>query len=86
MHPPSHAAVELGKQLFPLFAVALDLPEDYFADKVRRNACKFQRRLRILRHTSWQTRNSAALMRVLHYPPQTGPIDDRIIGIGAHTE
>ena len=25
-------------------------------------------------------------MRVLHYPPQTGPIDDRVIGIGAHTE
>lgn len=25
-------------------------------------------------------------MRVLHYPPQTGPVDDRVIGIGAHTE
>ncbi|KAI0088625.1 Clavaminate synthase-like protein [Irpex rosettiformis] len=60
-----HAAVELGKQLFPLFALALDLPENYFEDK---------------------TRNSAALMRVLHYPPQTGPVDDRVIGIGAHTD
>ena len=33
-----------------------------------------------------QTKNAAALMRVLHYPPQTGPVDDRVIGIGAHTE
>ena len=33
-----------------------------------------------------QTKNAAAIMRVLHYPPQTGPVDDRVIGIGAHTE
>ena len=25
-------------------------------------------------------------MRILHYPLQTGPVDDRVIGIGAHTE
>jgi hypothetical protein len=25
-------------------------------------------------------------MTVLYYPPQTGPVDDRIIGIGAHSE
>jgi hypothetical protein len=25
-------------------------------------------------------------MRLLYYPPQTGIVDDRIIGIGAHTE
>ncbi len=30
----SHAAVELGKKLFPLFALALDLPEDFFDAKV----------------------------------------------------
>ncbi|KZT69604.1 Clavaminate synthase-like protein [Daedalea quercina L-15889] len=60
-----HAAVGLGKRLFPLFAAALDLPETYFDDK---------------------TKNSAALMRVLHYPPQTGPVDDRLVGIGAHTD
>ncbi|KAH9831352.1 Clavaminate synthase-like protein [Rhodofomes roseus] len=60
-----HAAVELGNKLFPLFALALELPEDYFDDK---------------------TKNSAALMRVLHYPPQTGPVDDRVVGIGAHTD
>jgi len=26
------------------------------------------------------------MLRALHYPPQTGPIDERVIGIGAHTE
>ena len=31
---PSHAAVRLGQYLFPLFALALDLPEDFFSDKV----------------------------------------------------
>ncbi|TCD65275.1 hypothetical protein EIP91_002837 [Steccherinum ochraceum] len=60
-----HAAVDLGKKLFPLFALALNLPEHFFSDK---------------------TKNSAAIMRVLHYPPQTGSVDDRVIGIGAHTD
>ncbi|KAG6810110.1 hypothetical protein H0H92_013252 [Tricholoma furcatifolium] len=60
-----HAAVNLGKSLFPLFALALNLPATFFDDK---------------------TRNSAALMKLLHYPPQTGTVDDRIIGIGAHTD
>jgi hypothetical protein len=31
----SHSAVGLGKNLFPLFARALDLAPDYFDDKVR---------------------------------------------------
>ncbi|EIW81091.1 Clavaminate synthase-like protein [Coniophora puteana RWD-64-598 SS2] len=30
-----HAAVGLGLKLFPLFALALNLPEDWFNDKVR---------------------------------------------------
>ncbi|KAI0770560.1 Clavaminate synthase-like protein [Fomes fomentarius] len=60
-----HAAVRLGQALFPLFALALDLPEDFFADK---------------------TTKPAAIMRLLYYPPQTGPADDRLQGIGAHTE
>jgi len=30
---PSHAAVQLGRLMFPLFALALELPEDYFEDK-----------------------------------------------------
>ena len=25
-------------------------------------------------------------MRLLYYPPQTGVVDDRTIGIGSHTE
>ncbi|KAJ3518165.1 hypothetical protein NLJ89_g29 [Agrocybe chaxingu] len=55
-----YAAVDLGKALFPIFALALNLPEDFFEDK---------------------TQHSAALMKLLHYPPQTGPIDGRVIGI-----
>jgi len=61
----SHAVVHLGKTLFPLFALALDLPEDFFDDK---------------------TTKPAAIMRLLHYPPQIGTVDDRVIGIGAHTD
>ncbi|KAN0105577.1 hypothetical protein V8E52_010871 [Russula decolorans] len=60
-----HAVVRLGQYLFPLFALALDLPEDFFADKITK---------------------PAAIMRLLYYPPQTGIIDDRAIGIGSHTE
>ncbi|KAG8214934.1 hypothetical protein J3R82DRAFT_10124 [Butyriboletus roseoflavus] len=62
-----HAAVNVGKVLFPLFALALELPETYFDDK---------------------TRNSAAIMRTLHYPLQDGhpEIDDDTPGIGAHTD
>ncbi|QRV88292.1 hypothetical protein RhiJN_16310 [Ceratobasidium sp. AG-Ba] len=59
------AVVDLGLRLFPAFALALNLNEDFFSDKVR---------------------NAAAIMRLLHYPPQTGIVDDRIQGIGAHTE
>lgn len=32
-----------------------------------------------------KNKNNAAIMRVLHYPPQTGVIDNSQIGIGAHT-
>lgn len=37
----SHAAVAVGRILFPLFALSLDLPERYFDDKVqcRCNEC-----------------------------------------------
>jgi hypothetical protein len=37
----SHSAIQLGQTLFTLFALALDLPENYFDDKVHaiRNAC-----------------------------------------------
>ncbi|KAF8757919.1 iron ascorbate-dependent oxidoreductase family [Rhizoctonia solani] len=57
--------IGLGLKLFPAFALALNLPEDFFADKVK---------------------TAAAIMRILHYPPQTGVVDDRVQGIGAHTE
>ena len=30
----SHKVIQIGKLLFPLFALALDLPESYFDDKV----------------------------------------------------
>ena len=30
----SHSVVDLGKKLFPIFALALDLPENFFEDKV----------------------------------------------------
>lgn len=32
---PSHAAVGVGRLLFPIFALALALPEDFFDDKVK---------------------------------------------------
>jgi len=48
-----------------LFALALGLPEDFFADKITK---------------------PAAIMRLLYYPPQTGIVDDRTIGIGSHTD
>ncbi|KAH7884905.1 hypothetical protein F5I97DRAFT_1516838 [Phlebopus sp. FC_14] len=33
-----------------------------------------------------KTKRSAPIMRPLHYPPQEGPVDDRAVGIGAHTD
>lgn len=63
--PYYDAVVELGRTLFKLFALALELPEEFFDDKIR---------------------GSAAIMRLLHYPPQDGEVDDRIIGIGAHSD
>ncbi|KAG6335612.1 hypothetical protein ID866_3469 [Astraeus odoratus] len=60
-----HAAVRFGLLLFPLFALALDLPEDFFANKVTK---------------------PAAIMRLLHYPPQPVQPIEGIEGIGAHTD
>lgn len=31
----SYSAVKLGRALFPIFALALNLPEDFFDDKVK---------------------------------------------------
>ncbi|KAF9778583.1 Clavaminate synthase-like protein [Thelephora terrestris] len=60
-----HSVIALGRRLFPLFALALNIDEHFFDDK---------------------TTKPAAIMRLLYYPPQTGPVDDRIQGIGAHTD
>jgi len=63
--PYYDSVVTLGRTLFKLFALALDLPETFFDDKIQ---------------------GSAAIMRLLHYPPQMGEVDDRMIGIGAHSD
>jgi len=55
----------LGKRLFRAFALALDLPEDYFDPMVTK---------------------PTGVLRILYYPSQEGPIDQRQIGIGAHTD
>ncbi|KAH7885194.1 hypothetical protein F5I97DRAFT_1883437 [Phlebopus sp. FC_14] len=60
-----HAALRLGQSLFPLFALALSLPENFFDDKVTK---------------------PAAIMRLLHYPPQPAKQVDGVEGIGAHTD
>ncbi|KZS93820.1 Clavaminate synthase-like protein [Sistotremastrum niveocremeum HHB9708] len=60
-----HAVLKFGLSIFPLFALALGLPENFFDDK---------------------TTKPAAPMRLLHYPAQTGIVDDRTVGIGAHTD
>ncbi|HEX3984115.1 MAG TPA: 2OG-Fe(II) oxygenase family protein, partial [Acidisoma sp.] len=56
---------ELGRRLFGAFALALDLPEEYFAPL---------------------TNKPTAIMRLLSYPSQDGPIDPQQIGIGAHSD
>ncbi|KAG9312089.1 2OG-Fe(II) oxygenase [Chiua virens] len=62
-----HAAMEVGKLLYTLFALALELPETYFDDK---------------------TRNSAARMKVIHYPSRDEhpEIYNDTPGVGAHTD
>lgn len=59
------AIIAFGRHLFRAFAMALDLPEDFFDDKIAR---------------------PLATMRILHYPPQFGTIDEKQIGIGAHSD
>ncbi|KAF8529314.1 Clavaminate synthase-like protein [Hysterangium stoloniferum] len=59
-----HAVVRLGQALFPLFALALDLTENFFDDKVRAYC---------------------SLLKLL-IGAYLGEFDDRVIGIGAHTD
>lgn len=54
-----------GERIFAAFALALELPEDFFQAKITK---------------------PMAHMRVLYYPSQDGEIDERQIGIGAHSD
>ncbi|OJA14760.1 hypothetical protein AZE42_06235 [Rhizopogon vesiculosus] len=38
------------------------------------------------RYVHDKTRNPAARMSAAHYPPQIGPVNDRVVGIGVHTD
>ena len=58
-------ALAIGARIFQAFALALELPEDFFAPKITK---------------------PLSMMRVLHYPPQHGTIDEKQIGIGAHSD
>ncbi|MFQ5785197.1 MAG: isopenicillin N synthase family dioxygenase [Alphaproteobacteria bacterium] len=55
----------LGRLLCRAFAIDLDLPEDFFDDKVDK---------------------PLAQLRLLHYPPQSGPVSEREMGVGAHSD
>jgi isopenicillin N synthase-like dioxygenase len=59
------SVLDLGRTLFRCFALALDLPEHWFDDKITK---------------------PMAQLRVLHYPPQTGEVDPKHLGVGAHTD
>lgn len=59
------AMLTLGQRLFGAFALALDLPEDFFQPLAGK---------------------PTAIMRLLSYPSQDGPIDPKQIGIGAHSD
>lgn len=58
-------ALTFGARIFQAFALALELPEDFFAPKITK---------------------PLSVMRVLHYPSQNGVIDEKQIGIGAHSD
>lgn len=62
-NPRSHAAVSLGRKLFPLFALALDLPENFFDDKVWRS---FMSAARVARLLMWRRRNIDQERRCAH--------------------
>jgi len=66
-----HAAIALGRRLFPLFALALDVDEHFFDDKTTKPAAI----MRLLYYPP-QTEPIEGI------GAQTGPIE----GIGAHTD
>jgi isopenicillin N synthase-like dioxygenase len=57
------AMTSLGRKLLQIFALSLNLDENYFDKYVTL---------------------PAAISRILYYPPQTGEIDMKELGIGAH--
>ncbi|HTR17083.1 MAG TPA: 2-oxoglutarate and iron-dependent oxygenase domain-containing protein [Acetobacteraceae bacterium] len=59
------AMQDLGRRLFRAFALALDLPEDWFEPMITR---------------------PTGVLRLLQYPSQTGEVDEKQIGIGAHSD
>ncbi len=59
------AMLDFGARMFSAFALALELPEDYFYARITK---------------------PMAHMRVLRYPSQDGEIDEKQIGIGAHSD
>ncbi|KAI6027824.1 hypothetical protein BKA83DRAFT_4490373 [Pisolithus microcarpus] len=77
----SRAAFGIGRVLQRLFALALNLPGTLFDDKVwdvlTCTFVVFARDPQLKRYL---------MMRGLHHSPQTGPEDNDIIGIGAHSE
>lgn len=79
--------MNVGKVLFPLFALALELPEAYFDDKVSLVLVHYSYFARNLIEY-FETQNSAAIMKILHYPLQDGypGVNDDTPGVGAHTE
>ncbi|SCZ98588.1 BZ3500_MvSof-1268-A1-R1_Chr7-1g09210 [Microbotryum saponariae] len=80
----------LGKKLFPLFALALNLSVQ--AARFSANLCSgamIADSATIHREENYfddKLTNPGSVMRILHYPPQTGPIDMTAIGIGSHSD
>ncbi|CAE6420128.1 unnamed protein product [Rhizoctonia solani] len=71
-------------KLFSAFALALNLPEDYFADKVRQYLGESTNYLLVV--PSGQVQNGAATMRLAHYAPQTTVVGEQEPGIIEHTD
>ena len=62
----SHAAVDLGRKLFPLFALALDLPENYFNDKVLMGIAVCHQTLTAFIHPRHKTRLRSCVFCIIH--------------------
>ena len=72
----------MGLAVFSLLALALDLPEDFFTDKVWYYLQYLHTSIALLLLGDETSSDNANFS----FPPQTDPVDDRVISIGAHTE